>query len=258
MIIDLAEKGLFEVENSNDLKAVLEQIEVEFTILVKNIRRDIYYLPNVLKTGFSRFLKQWQELVEDAFRVETVSDYTRAVALFGEELAGTLYTLQIRMTQFRLGLISIAEPIIQVLLPVVQVAVDVLTGLANSLAQAMRMLFLGTAEADHFAASLTGAAAAGTTLKRSLAGFDQLNRLSDRVGSGLSSIITAKPLSGKWQQVADKLTELVKPLRELDFSAAAESFEKLTGALEPIKRELFAGLEWAWNNLFVPLAQWTV
>ena len=67
-----------------------------------------------------------------------------------------------------------------------------------------------------------------------------------------------KPLSGEWEKFAKKLSELFAPLKAIDLTPAAESLERLRKALEPITKELFSALEWAWYNIFVPLAEWAV
>lgn len=127
--------------------------------------------------------------------------------------------------------------------------------------------------------------------RRSLAGFDELNRLlsnedyaSNAGNTGGSSNgeieipsveiddsaieipeinITASTdiedtVSPKIQAIVDKIKELIEPLKNIDFKPLAESFERFKKALEPITQKLFAGLEWAWHNLLVPLAEWTI
>ena len=60
------------------------------------------------------------------------------------------------------------------------------------------------------------------------------------------------------QRFVDKVLQLWAPLKEISFDNLAAAFDTLTTALEPITSSIFAGLEWAWYNLFVPLAQWTI
>lgn len=65
-------------------------------------------------------------------------------------------------------------------------------------------------------------------------------------------------LTPQLQAVVDKIRQLLEPLRTLDFEPLAEAFGRLKEAVAPLTRTLFAGLEWAWYNLFVPLAAWTI
>lgn len=122
--------------------------------------------------------------------------------------------------------------------------------------------------------------------KRSLAGFDELNRLlsneeysdnpeykdygklpSADIEHGnmeipeisiTSSTEIEDTVSPKIQAIVDKIKELIEPLKEIDFSHLTDAFDRFKEAIKPITKNLFAGLEWAWHNLLVPLAKWTI
>lgn len=134
--------------------------------------------------------------------------------------------------------------------------------------------------------------AAAKEVKRSLAGFDELNRLLSEedytdnwedignIGNNGSINIPTVDLgestveipeisvssqteiedtvSPKIQAIVDKIQELIAPLKEIDLSPLAEAFDRFKEAVKPITKDLFAGLEWAWHNLLVPLAKWTI
>lgn len=256
---------LFRDDTYYDLVAALEELETEFLILGKKIRRQFREMLESLPQKLGKSMKKLGTLLTDAFRVETLEDYTQAAAIYGEELAGALYQLQIDLNGLKIAIIQAAAPIVQVLLPVVQLAIRALTGLAQSIGYVFRMLFLGTAEVEDYSSGVQTAVSANKSLKRSLMGFDQINRLSDQNGGGSAGIIggafdtsTVKPLSGTWKKLADKLLELLEPLKKIDLTPAAKSLERLVEALKPITKELFKALEWAWYNIFVPLAEWAV
>lgn len=256
MIIDLNGFEDYQAMTKAEAYAIIQELEIQMIVLGRRLYMNMQKLEKTMLEQFANSLNKLRKSVADTFRVDSVADFVKATEIFGVEFAGSLYAVTLQFEQFRAGLARIAQPIVQLLLPVVQVAVEVLSGLANALAQAVSWLFAGAGEADTFAGSMLGAATAATTLKRSLAGFDQLNRLGGANGS-VSGILTPPKLSDQWQKVADKLKKLMEPLKNIDLTPAAESFQKLTAALAPIKKELFAGLEWAFNNLFVPLAEWT-
>ncbi len=65
-------------------------------------------------------------------------------------------------------------------------------------------------------------------------------------------------ISPKVQAIVSKIQELLQPLKEIDLTPAAEAFERLRAAIEPVTSTLFSGLEWAYYNLLVPLAEWTI
>ena len=256
MILDLSGFEDYQAMTKAEAYALLDELETQMIVLGRRLYMNLQKLETAMLEQFANSLQKLKKSVTDTFRVDSVADFVKATEIFGTEFATALYAISIQFDQFRAGLARIAQPIVQLLLPVVQLAVDVLSGLANALAQAVGWLFAGAGEADTFADNMLGAAAATSALKRSLAGFDQLNRLGGS-GGGVSGILTPPKLSDQWQKVADKLKKLMEPLKNIDLTPAAESFQKLTAALEPIKKELFAGLEWAFNNLFVPLAEWT-
>ena len=259
--INLNSLNQFNINSYEEARAAIRDLELEVLILGKKIRKvfiDAWYnLPSKIE----KHMKRIGNMLEDAFRIDSWEDYTQATAIYGEELSGALYNLQGSFAGLKVAVIQAAAPVVQVLLPVVQVAVRALTGLAQSIGYVLRMLFLGTAEVQEYSYSLQGAAGASKALKKSLAGFDQINRLNDNTGGGFGGAlgdVTLQPISGGWKKLADKILELMEPLKKIDLKPAAESLERLRKALEPITKALFEGLEWAWYNIFVPLAQWTV
>lgn len=258
----MAENMDYPIGSYREARAVLEALEDEFLILGKKIRVAMGEYLQTLPRKISAQMKKLGSFLTDAFQVESLEDYVEASAIYGEELAGTLYQLRLQFAGLKTAVIQAAAPIVQVLLPVVQFAIRMLTGLAQTLGYVFRMLFFGTAETESYTAGMESAAGANQAFKRSLAGFDQINRLGETVGSsvydgGLWDAENLAPLGGVWQELADRLTELLKPLRDIDFGPAAASLERLRKALEPITKALFAGLEWGWENIFVPLAEWT-
>ena len=259
--INLGNLSQFDINSYEEAKAVIRDLELEFLILGKRIRRVLTEYVETLPGKIAKHMKSVGNMLEDAFRVDSMAEYSQAAMVYGSELAGALYQLQLSFSGLKLSVIQAAAPIVQVLLPVVQLAVRALTGLAQSIGYVLRMLFFGTAEVEDYASGVQGAVSASKSLKKTLAGFDQINRLNDNsvVGSGgvldYSAIST---LSGGWKKLADKLLEMLEPLKKIDLTPAAESLERLRKALQPITKALFEGLEWAWYNIFVPLAEWAV
>jgi len=92
----------------------------------------------------------------------------------------------------------------------------------------------------------------------SLADFDKIDRLKGTAGT-VETVKEETITLDFWQNViVSKIQELIKPLQSIDFSSAIAAFNGLKAAIEPIGHTVFAGLEWAWTNLLVPLAQWTI
>lgn len=115
-------------------------------------------------------------------------------------------------------------------------------------------------------------------IERSLAGFDQINKLteptddsSDSSGStggtssGIRSVDLVPDVSGSTSNVssaisdmADKVKKALEPLKAISFDNLITSLDNLKRAAQPLTDKLFAGLEWAYYNIFVPLAKWTI
>ena len=259
----MAEKQMIDIEqyvigSYADVEKILQDVEKQVIKLVKKLRVALDAIPGKIQTKLKNTAQDIRKLVESAFRVDSLEDYQHMAAVCGTALANALLQLQVKFTQLQNAIISAAAPIAQVLLPVVKAAVDALTGLANSIGYVLRSFLLGTEEAEDFSDAMGSVGTATTAAKKTLAGFDQINRLgSGSASGGLWNPNAMKPISNQWKKLAQQLLEYLEPLKKLDLSPAAESLRKLREALQPITRALFSGLEWAWYNLFVPLAQWT-
>lgn len=261
----MADNRIIEIEpylinTREELLLVLQELQEETVKLVKRLRVTLDSIPARIGEKLSKAAKAVTELLDSAFRVDSLEDYEQAASLYGRELAGSLYLLQAEFTRLKAAIIGAAAPIAQVLLPAARTVVEVLTGLANTVGYLLRSLLLGSDSAESFSTALTGVSTAAKTAGRTLAGFDQLNRLGKKTASagGIFSVSALKPVSGYWKELSEQILALLQPLRQIDLTPAAQSLQKLYTALQPITRELFSGLEWAWYNLFVPLAQWTV
>lgn len=242
-----------------DLEEILEDVQKHLIRLGKRIRVALDALPSQILKKLKELAMDTASFLDKAFTVDSLEDYEHIAAVCGEELANSLLQLQLSFLGLQNAVIAAAAPIAQVLVPVIQAAVDALTGLANSIGYVLRTLLLGQEAADNFSDSLTGVSSAAKSVKRTLAGFDQINRLGSSASSGsFLNMSTVKPLTKQWEKLSQQLLAFLEPLQKIDLTPAAKSLERLREALQPITRTLLAGLEWAWYNLFVPLAQWTV
>lgn len=123
---------------------------------------------------------------------------------------------------------------------------------------------------DDLADATTGAAAASKKL--ATFGFDQLQILStndsassDTGGAAASTGGSVVPGVDGADEAGESLSWLEKCLKRLkttvksiDTTNLTNSLDRLRKAAEPLKQGLFSGLEWAYTNVFEPLAKWTV
>lgn len=115
-------------------------------------------------------------------------------------------------------------------------------------------------------------------IEKSLAGFDQINKLTEQtddssdssgstggISSGIGSVDLVPDVSKSTSNVsstisdmADKVKKALEPLKAISFDNLISSLDNLKRAAQPLTEKLFAGLEWAYYNIFVPLAKWTI
>lgn len=134
--------------------------------------------------------------------------------------------------------------------------------------------------ADSIGSIGDSASSTAKKLKRAFGSMDEINVLNTNAsdsssGSGSSGLggvgsadggvsgfydnaITEDPISPQIKKIADKIKEYLEPLKKISFDNLTKSFKKLKKSLEPITKKLFEGLDWAYYNIFVPLATWTI
>ena len=115
-------------------------------------------------------------------------------------------------------------------------------------------------------------------LKQSLAGFDEMNVLSDNssdsadTSGGVGSTSTVgldfdlseydahlELLSGKTKEVTETLESIFADLgKDIDFTNLLNSFDRLKKAVEPITSKIWDGLKWGYENILKPVATWTI
>lgn len=220
--------------------------------------------------SLERVLKRLASAVAGAFAIGKLSEYLGQAARAGGELEKELLVLRMALGKLKAAIGRAVAPIGEVFIPMLSSAVFAVIRGVKWVGQIIAALFGGSEGMDAMAQSSDAAASAvsgvGKAIKRSLAGFDQLERLDRNTGgSGGSASASTEALVKNygnqldiWQRmIVGKIESLIKPLRDIDFTPAIRAFEALKAAIAPIGRALFAGLEWAWHNLLVPLAAWT-
>lgn len=240
-------------------------------------------------------LTQQQKIQAEVNGILEESKYqTGDAAKVAGTFSGQLMQLSFHFNNLKVAVGNAIIPVAQKVLPVVNTIIAALTRLANAFAAVMGAIF-GKAAVQSSALAqqndaVAGSAAAGAAAEEKLAGstkaagkaaknaigsFDELNVLQQETagtGTGASSgaggasgafapaaaeLQVEDTLSPRLQAIVDKVQELLAPLRGINFEPLAAAFARLKEAVAPLTQTLFAGLEWAYYNLFVPLAAWT-
>ncbi len=111
-------------------------------------------------------------------------------------------------------------------------------------------------------------------IERSLASFDKITKLdapqsdNDSSGAGVGGGIgggslpslskDTKDTTNTVNDFANKVKEALEPLKAINFDNLIQSLGNLKEACKPLTEKLFDGLKWAYYNIFVPLAKWTI
>ena len=242
-------------------------------------------------------LTQQQKIqAEVAGILEETKFQTGDAAKVSGTLSGQLQQLSFNFNNLKIAVGGIVNPIVQYVLPAINTAIQAFTRLANAVGQVVGLLFGkvstsgGLAEQNNAIAetAIAGAEAekalaketesAGKAAKKALAGFDELNVLQSNTGGGGSgsgvgavggggggnalgnsaSVKVEDTISPELKKIADKIKKILKPLQNIKFDAAKKSVEKLGKAFKSFGGVIEDALEWAWEEILVPLAEWTI
>lgn len=174
-----------------------------------------------------------------------------------------LLTLRFAFGTLKKNISDAFAPLAAVLLPVVNQALYSLARTVKTVGQVLAGLLGVQVAQDKVTKSIQKTTAATSAwLKRSLAAFDQLNRLQKQSG-GSSALETEKPLqlfpSGLTQDAQSLLAamnQLLEPLREIDLEPARWAFERLRESLQNLSAAVGEALTQLWQGLLAPLLTW--
>ena len=215
--------------------------------------------------GLDRALRGLQLRLSAIFNGMTLTQYLMDAMKASGKLSDELLVMRLALGKLRVAIGDAFAPIGQVVLPVINDAIFAAIRFVKSAGRIIRALFGigdGASDAadaeDAYASSVSSAARAA---QRSLASFDKLNRLQKSTGSGGSGS------GSSWQEdyslnlkeflIFNTISNMLAPLKEIDLTPLIDSLKALKEAMKPITKQLFDGLRWAWDNIFVPIIQWS-
>lgn len=213
---------------------------------------------------------------------------TGDAAKLSNTYSGSVQQLGFSFNNLKIAVGNALIPIAQAVLPSINAIISSLTQVANLFAQVSTALFgKQAAQQSNVAKTANSAAAAQNNLAKSTkaanqaaqdstASWDKLNVLQKDNGAtstaatpdsstgsvtgatgsqGLGAGVTVSPAV---QAAVDAFKRIIAPLQSIDFTNLNNAFGGLADAVKPLGRTLFSGLEWAYNNIFVPFAKWTI
>ena len=243
--------------------------DVNFKVLAVNAKA----ATTALK-GLDGVLSSIGEGLKEAFEVNGFTDYKDTVTRFGKELADELLVLQLSFGRMKAAIAEAVAPIASVFVPMLNSAIQSVIRFSGVVNQFLRGIIAGVTGRQELADSaenaakseekLTSAAkSAGRAVKRSLAGFDQINRLNGSSGSGGSSGsvdiwggYTPDPISEQVQAVVDKVLALLAPLMAIDLQPLRTALQTLGTAFSGLTAVVGEALSFLWCEILTPFAAW--
>ena len=226
--------------------------------------------------GLDSVLSSIGEGMKEAFTVKGFEDYKDTVTRFGKELSDQLLTLQLSFGRMKYAIAEAATPIATVFVPMLNSAIQAVTRFAGVAGQFLRGIIAGVTGNEALAGSAreairseeklsSAAKSAGKALKRSLASFDQLERLSAKSGSGGGSGgktvdiwggFKQDPISPQVQAVVDKVLALLAPLMSINLEPLKQALQSLGTAFAGLASLTGESLNYLWYEVLTPFAAW--
>lgn len=230
---------------------------------------------DTIKISIGQTMARIRREMEQTFDSAPMQTYVRTGAYFAEKMSDSLLVLRLNLGKLRVAFTQAVAPIAAVFVPLINQAVVALTEVVGAAGQVISALVGGLFDMEDgtkrsaLAQEKLGKAvkSTGKAARRSLADFDELQRLNaptqgKTVSSGSTEpqafMTVLEPLKEGLRWLTEKLRSLLGLLLAIDMTPLNQALERLKLALAPLTKELFSGLEWAWVNIFVPLAAWTV
>ena len=222
--------------------------------------------------SLKKTLQSTQGLVGEIFDGADIKNFTVNTAKWVKKTEDGLLCLRFNFGKLKAAIERAFAPVGAVVLPVLNKALIAATVFVNKVGLVLGALFEGAVGTDAVADSADTAAkaennlakaavSAGKAVKRSLAGFDEIERL-EGFGSGSTDVelpdTRLRTLSPKLQEVTKKILELLEPLRRIDFTPVKQALAKAAEAFSALGSVAGKALEWLWYQILTPLVKWII
>ena len=215
--------------------------------------------------------------IRDAFSVRGLKNYQKTVSRFGKDLANALLQLQLSFGAMKYAIAEAVAPIASVFVPMINAAIQTVIRFADVTGQFLRGILAAVTgnkalaevsqEASKSQESLGKTVEkTGKAVRRSLAGFDQLQRLNGPTGSGgsaggeveLPEEFVPEGISEKVQAVVDRVMAILAPLLAIDLTPLQTAFQSLGQSLKLTFEQAGEALGFFWQELLTPFITWVL
>ena len=215
--------------------------------------------------------------IRDAFSVKGLKNYQKTASRFGKDLANELLQLQLSFGAMKYAIAEAVAPIASVFVPMINTAIQAVIRFADVTGQFLRGIFAAVtgnkalAEASQEASQSQESLGktvekTGKAVRRSLAGFDQLQRLNGPTGSGSSAggevelpeEFVPEGISEKVQAVVDRVMAILAPLLAIDLTPLQTAFQNLGQSLMLSFSQAGESLGFFWQEMLTPFIAWVL
>lgn len=215
--------------------------------------------------------------IRDAFSVKGLKNYQKTVSRFGKDLANALLQLQLSFGAMKYAIAEAVAPIASVFVPMINAAIQTVIRFADVTGQFLRGILAAVTgnkalaevsqEASKSQESLGKTVEkTGKAVRRSLAGFDQLQRLNAPTGSGgsaggeveLPEEFVPEGISEKVQAVVDRVMAILAPLLAIDLTPLQTAFQSLGQSLKLTFEQAGEAFGFFWQELMTPFIAWVL
>ena len=259
---NLASRGVRDVSNGvSNLSREASRAKSPLENIVGSLKRIAFY--RIIRSVIKAITQAFQEGLQNAYTFSSgIEGESGRFAAAMDSMKAAGFTMKNQLGSAFISLLAMIAPIVSAIIGLV-------TALANALSQLFAVFTGGTylkaqKSADKLAGSMGGGAASAKEWKNQLLGFDVINRLEEPGGGGgggggggsnLSDMFEEAKIDGIFAKIKQKFDELVQ---SLDFGPLKEAWEELKQSAAELGSVLLRGLGWAWDNILVPLAHWTI
>ena len=199
-----------------------------------------------------------KEAVELYLDFDQVEEPVLKTVLQIKDLEKELLVLRLAFGQLKAAIRQAMQPVAAVMVPALTGAVRYATGLVKTFGQVISGLFGIKVAQTKVTKTVT---ASGKAVKRSLAGFDQLERLQGSSGGANTTtrqvpVEVKTTLSPEIQETVNRILQLFEPLKSIDLLPLRWGLARLQEQAEQFAQVAGEALQMLWHQVLVPVLQW--
>lgn len=233
----------------------------------KAVKHTSKLLDSLKRIAMYRVLRTIIKEIGQAFSEGLKNVYQYSSTINGA-LSQTLDTLAGMTTQFKNSLGSALGELLMNIEPILTAILNLAIRVADAIAQLFAVLGgrstynKAVASAEKWEDAAKGGAAAAKEWKNQLMGFDEINRLNDQNsgggGGGGSSggKFEEAPAMNAWAEELRRIT--MDWWNSLNLEPIINAWNRLREAVSDFVSLVDSGLRWAYENVLLPLAGWTI